>query len=118
MKLKSEIYPELDRFLSLKSYAELVGLTPKAIHTRLYRKAQKGVVRENGRVLIDVDTALTNEEEMMPDGLYQLQAAEHGLYRLCLKNRLTNGEEGDLKALAEKLEALYLRVENRLVRSE
>jgi len=54
----------------------------------------------------------------MPDGLYQLQAAEHGLYRLCLKNRLTNGEEGDLKALAEKLEALYLRVENRLVRKE
>ena len=63
MKLKSEIYPELDRFLSLKSYAELIGLTPKAIHTRLYRGTQKGVVRENGRVLIDVDTALTREDD-------------------------------------------------------
>jgi len=61
MKIKSEIYPELDRFLPLKSYAELVGLTPKAIHTRLYRGTQKGVVRENGRVLIDVDTAFTIE---------------------------------------------------------
>jgi hypothetical protein len=62
MKLKSETYPELDKFLPLKSYAELVGLTPKAIHTRLYRGTQKGVVRENGRVLIDVDTALTRED--------------------------------------------------------
>ena len=53
----------------------------------------------------------------MPDGLYQLQAAEHGLYRMCLKNQLTQWEERKLKALAEKLEALYVRVENRLARN-
>ena len=54
----------------------------------------------------------------MPDGLYQLQAAEHGIYRMCLKNQLTHWEERRLKALAEKLEALYVRVENRLARKE
>ena len=54
----------------------------------------------------------------MPDGLYQLQAAEHGLYRMCLKNQLTHWEERRLKELAEKLEALYVRVENRLARKE
>lgn len=49
-------------------------------------------------------------------GLYQLMAAEHGIYRLMLRNQLTQWEERKLAALAQKLEALYLRVEHRINR--
>ena len=58
MKLFSRKYPNLPRFLSQQQYAQLVGLSTKAIHNRVYKGTQLGVVRESNRVLIDIDVAL------------------------------------------------------------
>lgn len=61
MKLFSQKYPNVPRFLSQHQYAQLVGLSPKAIHNRVYKGTQRGVIRESNRVLIDIDVALENE---------------------------------------------------------
>ena len=58
MKLFSRKYPNLPRCLSQQQYAQLAGLSTKAIHNRVYKGTQRGVVRESNRVLIDIDVAL------------------------------------------------------------
>lgn len=51
---------------------------------------------------------------LKPSAFYQLQASEHGIYRLLNRNDLTQWEEKKLRELAESLEKLYLRIEKRI----
>lgn len=56
--------------------------------------------------------------ELKPNSFYKLQASEHGIYRLLMKNRLTPWEEHKLDKIADELEKLYLHMENRVNRRQ
>lgn len=59
MEIKSKLYPELPRFLTVDEYAALTKNTKQTIHNRVWKGNQAGVIRDSGhRTLIDIDLAL------------------------------------------------------------
>lgn len=60
MKIKSKVIPEVPRFVTQRQFAEIVSVKPASISNRIYRGKQKGVVKDGGRYLIDVDIALSS----------------------------------------------------------
>lgn len=59
MHIKSKLYPELPRFLTIDEYAALTKTTKQTIHNRIWKGNQLGVIRDSGQKnLIDIDLAL------------------------------------------------------------
>jgi len=63
MHIKSKLYPELPRFLTIDEYAALTKNKKQAIHNRIWKGNQVGVIRDSGhKTLIDIDLALQPKE--------------------------------------------------------
>ena len=63
MHVKSKLYPELPRFLTIDEYAALTKTTKQAIYNRIWKGNQLGVIRDSDQKnLIDIDLALKPRE--------------------------------------------------------
>ena len=63
MQIKSKLYPQLPRFLTIDEYAVLTKNKKQAIYNRIWKGNQAGVIRDSGhKTLIDIDLALKPKE--------------------------------------------------------